>query len=336
MKRWLWLLLLVACDDPTPAATTSSATATARAAVGLAAPDNDPAVVSAARAVLTGCDFNQSGGYFLPTCDAVKAFQSHPALDAVAGQRTLVTMLADADPRVRGLAARGLVAKGRAYRSDGDLAQAAIAALARETHKGVALQLADAVARISGKASHSLDALKQVAASHPMREVRARLIGPLLGYNAAELFDFVKTRASADPDEQVRVAAVTAFWGNAPKQRHAEVCAFWLACLQGDGSVAGRCGYYLAAKRSPGHCGDHYDAALAAIARHAEAGTAADGNFASALMQIDDSPHASEAQRREARRIAKVLADNPKNPKGARAQALRFLRERGQDDAVTR
>jgi hypothetical protein len=319
------VLALSGCDGCDTAAPPPVAAPSASAVVvhGLDAADNDAALVEAARAVIAKCTFNQAGGYYTPTCDELALFTGK----AMNAEATVMNMLGDDDAKIRGLAARTLSAKGKAYRSDNQQALRVIAALNAEKHQGVALQLADAVARIDASASATLDALKKVASEHPTPNVRARLIGPLLSNNRDALFAFVQTRATDDADEAVRVAAAGAFWGNSDEARVSDVCRFWLERANDGGSakVAGKSAYFLATKKTGGNCRDQYDALLDRIAELSKSGAVGDQGMSGALSHLHGHPAATPEQKQRSFTIAKALVANTNNDGLSRAEALRFV-----------
>ena len=317
------------CGESSAAGATASASGSASAAIatGLAAPSNHPDVVSAAKAVVEKCKFNQAGGYFVPSCAEVQAFIAARLLESDEAQRSVVAMLSDADARVRGLGARALGAHGTTYRSDAVAAERVIAALNAESHRGVALQLADAVARIDADESGTTAALKKLASSHASDAVRARLVGPLLRNNLESLYDFTKELAVSDPSEAVRVSAVGAFWSGLPQAKMADACAFWARRVREDENqrVAGKCAYFIAFKRIGGDCVDHHEELLADIHGLAAKGQVSDQGFASALKYLHGNDQASDAHRAKAVVVAKAILANGANHGIARAEALRFI-----------
>lgn len=203
------------------ASTAASATPAAKSAVGLDAPDNDPALVETARAALACFDKAECearGKWYQP-------FHSGKQADV----KTLVNFLEDERPAIRKMGAGVLRGKkGQpGFHADVGLSTRVLDALEREKDEEVGREIALAAGFIDARATGLEARMVKLMRSEPRERVRAELVGTVTYGNwdnptiVAALKELVNGASEKVGVEAVRALAV-------PELR-AQACPFWLA-----------------------------------------------------------------------------------------------------------
>lgn len=292
---------------------------------GLGDPTNDKAIVDLAKPTLA-CKWSTSG--FDYSCEALKAWNASDLLKDGKADKTLVNFLDDPDEKVRYLGANGLAQKGREYRKDKSLATRVTDAADKETSRAVVTALGRAVGTIDLQATGLDVRVKTMLESHKNDALREALAGNTLFDNrdVPGMYDLFVKLARTDKVPAVRRAAAAAFWTGTPNGKNEEVCKLWLE-LAGDKDtdLAGHSAYHCAFTSSGGGCVGQWDALLSLIEKQAKAGEVKSSFTASALNYFYGQGKATEAQKKRALEIAKLLVKNNKNDGSARSSALDFV-----------
>lgn len=334
-------LVLAACGDkpeeagqaaaPGSAAAPASAAPEKKEVKGLAAPGNDQAVVELAKKALD-CGWGRSG---LDTkCDGYKAWKDSKLFEDGKADATLVSMLEDADEKVRWLAARTLDRDGETYRTDKDLAKRVIEVAKAERDLTVISQLGAVVGRIDLQKTGLGDEVKKMLTDHPVSQMRRRMLSTVLFKNRdlPGLFEFVQDIARKDKDEEVRKAASSAFWTGTPHDRYADSCKLWFELAQDPNDrLAGDAAYLCAFYNMGGGCKDQWAPLLDIIEKKVKEGAIKDTGWASALRYLHGQDKAPEEIKKRTIAIAKALVENTKIEGMARGQALRFVAKAAPD-----
>lgn len=285
------------------------------AEVGLADPGNDPRVVGWVREAL-GCAWTPQG--FSIRCPAYQQWLDE--LKDHQAEPTLVALTADGDEKVRFLGASALVRRGSAYRGDKALSERLVAAAERERSPAVGALLGTLLARID--MAGGLEArVRAIATGHALSDLRAALVGELLFKAGAGWFDLTLELAKGEPDEAVRLAALTAFWVGGQDRRE-EVCQLWLETIADEAPKVAAKGAYLLSFW--GRCQAHFDALQKEQARRAQLGLMTWDYFAS-VENLARDRRAKRKQKKLAVAIARAVVKQGKNPWAARNRALDYL-----------
>jgi hypothetical protein len=292
---------------------------------GIEAPDNDSAVVELARTVLE-CEWNDRGPD--SKCEALKSWRDSDLLEKGKADATLVSMLEDTDRKVRWLGAERLssLRTGTAYGEDEALSRRIVDAAKAETDEHVANQLGSAVGRIRTDKVSFADEIKKLATDHPVERMRTGVLSTILLGNrdVDDVYDFVADLARTSTDAPVRRRAVSAFWVGTPQSRTADTCKLWLELASDDDKeIAGEAAY-LCSFFGRG-CNEEWDPLLDIVEAKAKEGAIESSQMASALEYLHKQKEASDAQKKRALAIARVLVENSENDGFARARTLRFL-----------
>lgn len=293
---------------------------------GLEAAGNDPAVVAEVKKILE-CEWKRFG-FSSSKCEAFKAFNKSDMIKRGRADATMVNLLEDDDSKVRWLAARTLKMHGKTYEGDPKLAARVLTAAEQEKDEQVAVKMMGAVADMDLVGTKLADRAIALAKSHPVEEARAELVHSVLFKNrdSNELYEFVKATAKEAKEDKIRRAAVRAFWVGTPRDKTEEVCKLWLDVAQNDASddVAG-VAMRLAAQNPNARCEAQYDGLLELAESKAKEGKVKTSDVAFALRYIHGQKKASDAHKKRALSIAKILLENEANKDMARADALRLL-----------
>ncbi len=240
---WLALLLVSGgCrggrqEPPTaaserPPEAEESETNAERGAIGIHNPDNAPELIPIAERVAQ-CDYDE--GLTTRDCSALEDLRREAGdLPPPLGLTTLLNLLEDESPSVRFAAAKSLRTHhfGEQPLTDSASLDAALKALWEEQEGPILAELGGLVSRFrlaqAGKTEEVLKALR----SHPRREARIVLVGQILFANreVSRVFEAVAEIAREDQHEEIRSAALGAFW-NIGTDRRSEIVALWREAL---------------------------------------------------------------------------------------------------------
>ena len=302
-----------------------SASATSSDGKGLGDPSNDPAIVSAAKPVLS-CTWGNYG--FDSKCAALETWKKHEAMKNGAGDKTLVNFLEDKDTKVQWLGAEALSRTGQLYRKDQALGTKVVDATDKATEKLLVSSLARAAGNIDLQAAGLAPRVMKMLEGHANAELRQELAGNTLFRNrdVPGLYDLFVKLARTDKDPKVRKAAAAAFWTGTPNGKNEDVCKLWLELADdADHDLAGHSAYHCSFTSSGGGCTGQWDALLSLIERKAKAGQVKSSFMAAALKYFHGQKKATDAQKKRAIEIAKVLVANASNDGSSRSSALEFV-----------
>ncbi len=318
------LLLGGCCKEDKKEAPSGTAT-TSTDGKGLGDPSNDPAIVAAAKPVLT-CTWGSYG--FDSKCAALETWKKLEAMKNGAGDKTLVNFLEDKDFKVQWLGAEALSRQGQLYRKDQALAAKVVDAADKATEKLVVSALARAAGNADLQATGLAPRVMKMLESHANAELRQELSGNTLFRNrdATGMYDLFVKLARTDKDPKVRKAAAAAFWTGTPNGKNEDVCKLWLELADdADHDLAGHSAYHCSFTSSGGGCTGQWDALLSLIERKAKAGQVKSSFMAAALKYFYGQQKATDAQKKRAIEVAKVLVANPANDGSSRSSALEFV-----------
>jgi hypothetical protein len=320
------------CDKGSsgPAPVNSAVTPEAKPdAKGIDAASNDPVLVDLAKKAL-GCKWAAYG--FDAKCPELKATLESEAMRDGKGDATLVNFLDDPNEQVRWLGARALSQRGKAFRTDKQLAQRIVTVAEGEKAKAVAQELGGVVGGIKHAETGLGDRIKAMATGHSIQQMRTSLLARMLFSNGESLYDFVKDIATNDKDTVVRKAAISAFWTGTPPTKAADTCKMWLGFMDDPADdVAGEAAYLCAFYPQNGGCKGEWDAVMDRVEKRAKAGTIKSTQMASAMTYMHRQAGASDAQKKRALTVAKLIAENTANHGMARGRALEFVAEKDPD-----
>ena len=208
-------------DPSGSASAAASATPAAKSAVGLDAPDNDPALVETARAALT-C-------FRKPECEAQGKWYEPFHRGTQVDVKTLVNFLEDERPVIRKMGAGVLRGKkGQpGFHTDVGLSTRVLDALEREKDEEVGREIALVAGFIDARATGLEARMLKLMRSEPRERVRAELVGTVTNGNwdNPTIVAAVKELVN-DASEKVGIEAVRAL---AVFELRAQACPFWLA-----------------------------------------------------------------------------------------------------------
>lgn len=312
-------------EQPAPAAAAST-TATSEAkpdAKGIEAATNDAAIVDLAKKTL-GCKWTAFG--FDAKCPELKTLIESETIRDGKGDGTLVNFLEDSNEQVRWLGARALTQRGKTFRTDKQLAERIVKAAEAEKAKVIAQELGGVAGGIKHAETGLGERIKTMAKSHEVQQMRTSLMARMLFSNGETLYDFVKDIAMNDKDIVVRKAAISAFWTGTPPNKSGDTCKMWLGFMDDPAEdVAGEAAYLAAFYPQNGGCKTEWDALLDNIEKKAKAGSIKSTQMASAMSYLHRQPGASEAQKKRALKIARMIAENTSNNGMVRGRALEFV-----------
>jgi len=284
-------------------------------AKGLAAKDNDPAIVALVKEAVK-C--KPDGSRLEWNCDGFKAWRDSKLFGDAKSDKTLANLLEDPDEKVRFLGADRFAVRAS---EDAAIAKRVLAAAQAETSTLVADSLGKALGKIdANKAGIAADVTK-VITDHKLPELRLGVI--IAGAENGALFAPILAVANTSTDDKMRLAAEGAFYNNTPAGKEADVCKMWLANVDNanaeiSGTAAELCGRVSS-------CKDSWDPLLDKIDAKAKAGAVAFHGMAGALQWIHDGSTATDAQKARTLALGKAIASNTKNEAFARARAVEFV-----------
>jgi len=317
------LPLAFACSgkksDPAPTPPSGSDTKPAPTAEppakGLAAKDNDPAIVALAK---DAAQCKPDGSRLEYNCPGFKAWRDSALFKDAKSDKTLANMLDDTDEKVRFLAADRFAERNT---EDAAVAKRVLAAAQAETSALVADRLGKALGKIDATKTGIAADVSKVIADHKLVELRLGLI--TAGASNASLFDPILALANTSTDDKLRLAAETAFYNNTPAGKEADVCKMWFANVDNaNAEIAGEAAH-LCGRISA--CKANWDSLLDKVDAKAKAGSIAHHQMAASLQWMHDQSEASEPQKARTVTIAKEIASNAKNDAFARSRAIEFV-----------
>jgi len=296
---------------------------------GLNHPDNDPAVVSAAKEVLT-CEWQKER--FKTDCEALQKWKKAEISKKGAADKTLINFLEDEDTKVQWIGAEALSRDGSAYKTDAVLAKKVVDALDKATEGYLVGLLSGCVGRSDLKATGLGERVMKMMEEHGNVAVREGLAGDTLFSNRdyPGLYDLLVKIARSNQDPKVRKRAAAAFWTGTPAGKQVESCKLWLELADdADDDVAGTSAYHCAFSSSAGECTGQWDGLLSLIERKAKAGQVKTSTMAGALAYLYGQRKANDAIKKRTIAVARAIVANPANKDLARSRALEFI---GKDD----
>ncbi len=288
---------------------------------GLVDAANDPNIVKAFKDVLA-CPWNADEDRFDAECPAVVAFGENENLlgeDEDKGVLTLLNLLDDPDEKVRSLALDKMPFSGAKAYTDKALASRIVAQAERETTERCASNFGSLVGRIDLKATGLIGPVKRLVETHPNVAMRKSILGSILYKNDKDrdAVDLVLAGLKSD-NKDIRYTCVLNL-SKAQGSFAAEVCPVYVTMLDDSspdvvGLSAQNLGYV-------GKCTGQIDALLAFASKRAAAGGEKLFLVANALGNLCDNAATSEAQKKEAAKVAKAFALG-KNDSTVRTDAL--------------
>ena len=292
---------------------------------GIGNPDNDSAVVKAAREALA-CEWEKTT--FSSKCEAFQSWRKNDGIKKGAADITLVNFLEDKDTKIQWLGAEAIARAGETYKKDAVLAAKILDATDRATEAYLVDKLTDAAAQINLQSTSLGPRVMAMLETHSNLAVRQGMVGSRnlsLNRDFAGLFDLYVKLARTDKDPKVRSNAAAAFWVGTPKGKKDEVCKLWLELANdADESVASDAAYNCAHFSSDGGCSGQWEELLTLIEQKAKAG-AVSFKAAGALEYVHNQKTASPALKTRALAIAKTTVANTDNNDSARLIAIRFV-----------
>jgi hypothetical protein len=302
-------------DGAKPAASGSSAAAASSAAL---APAVDPKVNALARAVLP-CKAYDSN--FDSDCPAVKAWHdAKDDFDEGKADASLVAMLADADEKIRYLAAEKLNQHGKAFKSDKGLAGAVVTAAEKEKSKFAGYELGSAVGRILVRDTGTFERVKAMVVKHEVPDLRRGILSNLLFNNQDYDPAYSLTRDSIkDSEASVAQTALGAFWTGGSRRLEATCQVYYDNLANPREGMA----EYAADNLSwYGHCAAKYDGLLDFLEKHVKAGSVTSPNYASSARHICEDTAATDKQRKRALQMGHDISQKKEIKGWIRASAL--------------
>lgn len=323
---------------PTSASAPPSATPAPAVTTGLHAEGNDAEAVAEIEKVRAGCRW--AGQSFADGCTLQHAWIEWAAWP---GRQellpTLATILSDANPAVRHLAATGLEVIGTRPIRDLAIATKLFDALEEEKNPnncpGIGMQAASVDLDHEAFADTKLaERANGALRGHPLPKCRVAFVSGLASYNA-QLYDVLVELAKADTDAEVRKAAMGAMRGAASKDadRQRNNCEVWMALID-EAEVTSRVIELVGGTgiRSPGaSCVEQWDPLLTKV----ETLVAADderGEVSSfGLIALTESRRATPQQRDRVAAICRKIASRAATHQSARAAALHYVAKHDPD-----
>jgi hypothetical protein len=275
---------------------------------GLAATDNDPAIIALVKAALD-CPWN--GHEFPPGCREYFALHSTLRVAGAAADKTLVNLLEDPDERVRSIGITALWSPQRPrFQPDKDLACRVIAAAEKEAPTGTAaVYWGGVVASIDFERAGVLDRVAAMVKNEQLGEVRWVVVERMPFANkespgAARLaMDMAK-----DPDPKMKAAALSAlshFSGaNVP-----DICKSLLSkTADEDDEAASQAASALGTMMLDSRCAEAVDGLLTSVEKRAVAKPSDNSVWGAALYLVCIPSAIDPAQRTRAARLARTLA----------------------------
>ncbi len=294
-------------------------------AIGLEAKDNDPAVVTLAKAAIT-CKVDMGG--LDRECEGFKAWRETVGKADPKPVKTLVNFLEDPDEKVRYLGASMI---GQGYAEDPAAVKRVLAATSKEKSTLVAVPLAQSLGFLDLEKTGITADVTKLIQEHELMELRLALIMSGGSSNTAALFDALLPLATGSTDVKIRNVAQQAFQ-NIPADKHAQVCQMWLDNVDAaDADIAGRASL-LCGQES--RCKDHWDKLLDKLDAKAKSG-AMGIDMARGFESLHDRQEATAPQKARAKAVAQATLETASNGEYQRAAALDFLVKNG-DKAVAK
>ncbi|MCL2823057.1 MAG: hypothetical protein FWD57_03620 [Polyangiaceae bacterium] len=293
--------------------------------IGIDNPENNPAVVAAAKEVMA-CDWEKAG--FGAKCEALQAWRKNDVVKKGADS-TLVNFLEDPDIKVQWLGAEALSRGGDTYMKDAALSAKIFDAMEKAAEPFLMDQLKTSAAKVdlntTGLGARAMTMLE----THENIAVRRAIAGSsILFHNRSYpgLFDLNMKLARSDIDSKVRIGAAGAFWIGTPQGKKEEVCKLWFNLANdADGDVAGPSAYHCAFWSNDGGCAGQWEGLLSLIEQKAKAGTVAHMMMASSPGYVYGQKKASDAIKKRALAVAKAIVQNKANSDSARSNNLSFI-----------
>ncbi|MDI3292071.1 hypothetical protein [Polyangium sp. 15x6] len=316
-------------SGPDPAGSAAAPAEAKPSAKGIEAAGNDAAVVELAKKAL-GCKWGSYG--FDSMCPEMKTLIESELIRDGKADATFVSFLEDPNEQVRWLGSRVLSQRGRVFRNDKALATRIVVVAEGETSKTVAQELGGVVGGIKHADTGLGERIQVMAKGHAVQQMRTSLLARMLFSNGETLYEFVKDIATNDKDAVVRKAAMSAFWTGTPPSRAADSCKMWLGFVDDAADdVSGEAAYLTAFYPQGGGCKAEWDPLLDKIEKRAKDGTIKSTQMASALFYLHRQTGASDAQKKRALAVARMIVENGKNSGMARGRALELVAEKDPD-----
>lgn len=308
-----------------PAASSAAAPASSAAApVASAAPKAEPAsdpIRAAARKVVACAGWSELSVPW--DCADLKAFDELGALQEGAGDKTLVEMLADPEPKMVALGARGLRVNGRKFRDDAALAEKIVARLeAGKDDESVLDNLATVAGAIDGEKTKLGPRLLDLAKNIKSPSVRGSFISAGQFHNSDLLYPVTSELARSESNQDLRRTAISAFWTGTPSGKSDEVCKLWVSIGQDpktpEGLAAQAVDY---AAWTPTTCDKQYDAIAKLLEKHLK-GKVEETSWAIAGTHLVGQDKLAAPLKKKVVGLLKAVATDPKNGASVRVFAL--------------
>jgi hypothetical protein len=310
-----FVTLVAACGskegDAKPAASGSASSAASAPAV-------DPKISALAHAVLP-CKAYDSN--FDSDCPAMKAWRdAKDDFDEGKADTSLVTMLADADDKIRYLAADKLNQYGKAFKNDKALAGAVVTAAEKEKSKFAGYELGRTVGNILVRETGTFDRVKAMVAKHEVPDLRRGILANLLFNNQDNDAVYNLTRDTIkDSDANVAQVALGAFWIGGQRKVEA-TCQIYYDNLSNPRDpmaeeAANSLSWYA-------HCASKYDGLLDSLEKRVKANTVTSLMYASSARHICEDTKATDKQRKRALEVGHDMSQKKEIKGWIRANAL--------------
>jgi len=287
---------------------------------GLAAPGNDAQLVELAKKAKV-CPW--SGQALSEECAAGIAWtNANEGFTAGRADPTLVSLLEDTDERVRWLAATKLHAIGAKFATERPLAERVVAAGEHETSGRVGAPLGVLLADLQVEKTGTFDRVRAIAVKHALPQLRASLVANLSRKNPGVSAAFELTRELVrDPEKDVRLAAIGAFYMRGGGKRPEDTCQIWVQNLDNemDSDVASIANELLSRW---GRCQAFYGALLESQAKRLEVGRTDSARYPASLAQICEDKRAQPREKERATELVHKIAENKTLDAEVRAAAL--------------
>jgi hypothetical protein len=319
---------LAACS-PAPASTTGAApadSATSALSSSEPSPEAPTAEILAAAKKVAECDWDSAEPKGEPktNCDARLAWDKLDAITEGKADDALVALLDNSDPKLVYMGALGLQVHGVRYRTDPALAGKVLARLeAGNLSEPTTRALAIVAGHIDASKAGHLDRLKALTTSIKSPMALVNFVGEAQMANREAFFDTTVLVGKTATNQEVRHAALNAFFAGAPQGKEEPICELWFDAAKekpaGTDFLQSQAAFLAA--HWPFGCDKKYDDLLDLLAEKTKKDVQTNG-WVTPLAYFVQNAKASAKQRTRALKMLETIASDAKNSGSARAQAM--------------